>query len=332
MASLIVACSTWSGPGASDGKGNGGNGDKDGSTADMDAGDASGAMGDAGEGPDPMGDAGDDSGLALPASLGDPRMGHVACEAKSCGPESLCCTTGTSTPRSQCEQSCGGTEGHIACDGPEDCGHGEVCCHQLDGVGLAGQCIPAFASEIDSGAATPMCATEPAGPELRVACHRDADCAQTPDTPLCRADAGRRPYLGYCVPDTDDPATKGHDDVGLVACGDGLGATCTLSTNTCCLSQEDGTRAACSARPSCGFSEVAITCDGPEDCDEGVCCFVPKQGSMDAGSPGAQSVCAARCDGLGSGALRRCHVDADCDGTACIEDPASPFWGRCEGI
>ncbi len=151
------------------------------------------------------------------------------------------------------------------------------------------------------------------------------DSGMTPPGPVACAECAK-----------DIPDTKGHEGARVVSCGDpdrdGIGEACNLEHQTCCSSQLGPHVATCDSKPSCGFSEVAITCDGPEDCHGGVCCFEPGQGAMDAGALNAQSVCAASCDQLGTGALRRCHVDADCDGATCIEDPASPFWGRCEVI
>lgn len=47
-------------------------------------------------------------------------------------------------------------------------------------------------------------------------------------------------------------------------------------------------------------------CDGPEDCDGGVCC---------AGDDGRVS-CASTCSGMTA-----CHTDQDCAGAACCDTP-----------
>lgn len=284
---------------------------------------------DAGGGRDggpPMDAASGDGGL----SLGDNRAGYVQCDRDSCTGEQLCCA---SSARATCATECGGTESLIGCDGPEDCDAGGVCCHRFGANGLVTECIYPEA-EVPDGGTPPSCEWADGGPEHRVACHVALDCQDTPDKPLCLADV-RRPYLGYCSADNDDPATQGHDGAGIVGCGDpdqdGVGTLCSLNDHVCCLSRDDGNSAACTTRARCGFSELSIACDGPEDCSGGeVCCFLPAGVDADGGTVEAQSACAEDCASLGAGAVVRCHHASDCgDAGTCQVDPTSPWWGVC---
>jgi len=341
-ASLLTACNSWSGPQSG---GNGGEPDPDpmgmDASPDMDAAMRREAGMPRGDDASTEGGA-DGGGDASPAvkALGDARAGHILCDQVSCGEGEPCCTTNASRVESACAAGCGATEASITCDGPEDCSAGQVCCHRFGATGLTTECIGAAtnmqadASAPDAAAAAPLCTTLPGGQENRVACHTDQDCKGSSDTPLCRADGSRRDFLGYCVADTDKPSSPGHDDRGLVSCGDpddgGTGETCSLDTDICCLSRANATAAACSPRKECGFSEVEIVCDGPEDCAKSqACCFTPKRSDADGGIEPPVSACAAECT---AGAVKRCHLDADCGGApgSCQRDAQSAWWGSCQ--
>jgi len=358
-AGISTGCDTWSGPqsGSAGAPQPGDNTQQDGATRMFDAGPTSpptperdATAGDATAGDATAGDATaaplrdasadgsvDAGNQAIPR--GDDRAGHVSCGEASCGKGEPCCTTNGSNVQSQCAANCGATEAAVTCDGPEDCSAGQVCCHRFGASGLTTECVgPAVdnqpdASTSDASASVSLCAALAGEPERHIACHSDDDCKASSDTPLCRADLGRREFLGYCIADTDDPLSPGHDDRGVVSCGqpdqDGTGAICSLDTDICCLSRFDGTVAACAAREACGFSEVKIVCDGPEDCGGKVCCFTPESERADAGPERANSVCAAEC---AEGAIKRCHQDADCGGAvgSCKTDGQSTWWGTCQ--
>jgi hypothetical protein len=323
-----AACSSWSGP-------SGGSGGPAMSESPID-GREGGMIGEDG-GKAPIPDAGPDGAASDGGSeltLGDPRPGFEACGEQSCDTASVCCSA-SGGEHFQCMHGCGPTEGPIECDGPEDCAAGEVCCHQPGAAGVRGACLAGEPSATDGGsAAPPQCVTLPDGPEQRVACHHDGDCAAAVGMPLCRAASGY-PFLGYCTAEADDPTTPGHDDAQLVGCGDpdhdGIGASCMVNGQVCCLSRESGDVAACADGDRCGFSELPVRCDGPEDCATGLaCCHVPEQHDADGGVSPAQTLCTDRCAELPA-ALTRCHADQDCgsEGQVCRPDPTSPWWGSC---
>lgn len=83
------------------------------------------------------------SGACLEKSWRNPTPGTVACpgtEACGCPSSEVCCIS--QLPDNQLTGKCSAltacTDAALVCDGPEDCGSGEVCC--LDG--LIGQCVP----------------------------------------------------------------------------------------------------------------------------------------------------------------------------------------------
>ncbi len=343
LALALPACDSWSGSddpaksGVSQGRepvapGNDGGSsskspDAGGHAAhELDGGRDAGARGDGG-----LADGGAVDGGAE-APLGDDRAGHVRCAQESCSGNLHCCTTNFENVQSACEASCGRTEATIACDGAEDCATGQVCCHAFGATGMQTQCITLSEGDADAGTKPVSCDSDELA-ERRVACHNDAECSGVAGRPLCRADAGRRDYLGYCTEDTDLPDTKGHDDKGMVSCGnpdaDGNGEACSLSSALCCVSRDHPAVAACTKADICGFSELSVVCDGPEDCKGSMCCFVPKL-SSDAGVTPAESTCADDCAKLDPSALTRCHTDKDCAaGHRCESDESSPWWGVC---
>ncbi len=335
-AGLATGCDTWSGP---QGGGETSGGTMSDASRDRDATPR-------GDSTVPSGEAGPDGG----ATLGDEGAGYVRCGRVSCAKSQPCCTTNTLSVLSECAADCGATEATITCDGPEDCSAGQVCCHRFGATGLTTECLgapasppgdasvsadasaPADASPPDAGEAALLCATLPG--ENHIACHTDRDCGGSGNAPLCRADGSRRDFLGYCIADPDDPSTPGHDEPGLLSCGDpdhdGTAVTC-LNTDICCLSRVDATAAGCTAKGRCGFSEVQIVCDGPEDCAAAgqACCFMPESSKADGGTEPGSSTCAAEC---AEGAIKRCHRDVDCGGAAgsCKPDAQSAWWGTCQ--
>ncbi len=108
---------------------------------------------------------------------------------------------------------------------------------------------------------------------------------------------------GKAVIDVDvaEDGSGGTDPFGGVVCG--VAGTCTFS---CCLdlTQEDG---APFCATSCPFDIGSFACDGPEDCEGGVCCG---------------DVTGTSCrDSCGGNMLEMCNTDSDCDGGFC--SPAS---------
>ncbi len=101
----------------------------------------------------------------------------------------------------------------------------------------------------------------------------------------------------------DDPPALAQCDAPApiersIACGE---ATCE-GESVCCAGFA-GTR--CAAGEVCGGGELAITCDGPEECAPGERCC--------AGFP-LGAACLAEC---GANDQIRCHEDADCGGLRC---------------
>jgi hypothetical protein len=329
----VVACDSWHGPDGKGGTGNTGSPIAPASDGGIDAKPPETAPDDA-QVPDAGDDAGSDGSVAVD-TLGDDRKDYQACGEVSCKGNNLCCVPQGEAPRYECNEGCGGTEGDFNCDGPEDCDEGKVCCHRMERGKLKGSCIAAEVSESDSGVSTPQCVSQPDGPEKHIACHVDADCKGADGTPLCRAPEGRA-FLGYCVADADVLTTPGHDDVGLLRCGDpekdGVGTMCNLSAQMCCLSLTLNSEAACDERAVCGRSELQVVCDGPEDCDKGeACCQAPASEDADGGTTPAASMCKKTCADVSADAVTRCHRDEDCTALeqVCRPDPASPWWGRC---
>lgn len=121
------------------------------------------------------GSAGDDGGNTMTDGGGGGTVG-IACGMDTCDPATQkCCTTfgGPGTTSSMCVASdamCMGTA--AACDGPEDCSGGDVCCAQSSGSG-------GFSFEMTCVAAAMCEGGGFTGPfEL---CHTMADCNTTGD-------------------------------------------------------------------------------------------------------------------------------------------------------
>jgi hypothetical protein len=115
-----------------------------------------------------------------------PSEGTIACPSTagcSCAGSSICCaaTAGGQVSSASCMELNACKELAIACDGPEDCGGGEVCC-ATSPTSMTAECHPA---------------NECASAVSLVFCRKDADCA----FPFTR-----------CV-----PATKGAFFEGMIA-------------------------------------------------------------------------------------------------------------------
>jgi hypothetical protein len=333
----LAACSSWSGPTEGDVITDPDNpiGERDGSVPDIDGGKQPAP--DAGR-PDagPPDAAQVDAGRL--STLGDDRAGYEHCGEADCGETSICCTQAGDGPTSRWCQAvdeadagsspgCGLTRGWIACDGPEDCDGGKVCCHTTTQFGVRSECVDGEVAASDASAAVRSCA----GPNLRVACHADDDCRDETGAPLCRAaPASGGIMLGYCKAEYDDPRTPGHDDQDFVGCGlvaEGTaGTSCNLDDRICCASSVSADLAACDDVAACGQGEIPVRCDGAEDCEGGAfCCQLPEE-STDGGVKPRRVDCAASCEPE----LRRCHAKDECgDGMTCEPDQASPWWGSC---
>lgn len=122
------------------------------------------------------------------------------------------------------------------------------------------------------------------------------------------ADAGRDDAGGDAGEDAggdagDDAGGDAGADAGpnTVECGD---TACALPGEVCCRTPAGAAR--CAA--DCGAGETAFTCDGPEDCEDGICC-------RDVLSGVGGAVCAAACEGA---FVPACHVGEMCDdGSMC---------------
>jgi hypothetical protein len=95
-----------------------------------------------------------------PAKADEEQAGTVVCGDAPCEDAEICCLHGAGqfpnlTYTLTCTDSCPGTDPEVECDGPEDCGAGEVCCMNPEGV---------FCTDDCSGMAA-------------AACHDDTDCS-----------------------------------------------------------------------------------------------------------------------------------------------------------
>jgi hypothetical protein len=85
----------------------------------------------------------------------------VPCGNTSCDAPQICCVTfsgATCTAADGCDQGLA-----LACDGPEDCSNGDVCCGDIGMGGGGSECLPA--GDCEGG-----------GMGSGVLCHSDADC------------------------------------------------------------------------------------------------------------------------------------------------------------
>jgi hypothetical protein len=110
-----------------------------------------------------------------------------------------------------------------------------------------------------------------------------------PGTPILRTDA--------CV----GSGFRGSNGHGVTCPGT---PTCGCDApQVCCIARIDAQQGVCTALAAC--RELALACDGPEDCGAGVCC-------LDTGAGGG-TTCRARTD-CASGQMWLCRTDADCAG------------------
>jgi hypothetical protein len=81
-----------------------------------------------------------DLGVGPGGGTGDPDAGAVACGMQTCATPNVCCATllhaTCIAPGAQC---LGGQT--VACDGPEDCQDGDVCCSGTFGTSCQHQCL-----------------------------------------------------------------------------------------------------------------------------------------------------------------------------------------------
>jgi hypothetical protein len=138
--------------------------------------------------------------------------------------------------------ACAASQLEHDCDGPEDCGEGEVCCGERM---QAHRCVAAEACS------------------ARRACHIDAECgdASTVCAPAVRGIAD----VGYCV--SADPSTPGDDRPYMVQCY----PSALVCFQHCCV---DEPQSVYSCEQTCSTLEtrVFLFCDGPEDCGQGGHC------------------------------------------------------------
>lgn len=110
-------------------------------------------------------------------------------------------------------------------------------------------------------------------------------------------------------------ATDGGSTHDGVVCGDDV--ICQLP-EICC-----GSISGSACAETCADGELPLTCDGPEDCNGGGCCFGLMAGSLCAASP-------TECEGAASDVL--CKSDGDCAdlGGACLPHPLISSLSTCQ--
>jgi hypothetical protein len=149
------------------------------------------------------------------------------------------------------------------------------------------------------------CGDEPDSTEVTDASALTADAdPNAPDADPSAPDADpNAPDADPSAPDAagsgGDPDAAGGGGGGEIACGD---TTCT-GGQICCVTTggPGGFTSECTAADACKGNPV--TCDGPEDCGDGVCC-----GSFGDGGGGAACESADTCMTV------ICHDDGDCLG------------------
>lgn len=140
--------------------------------------------------PPPTTNAGDD-----PDTKGNDAPGHVSCgdAVADCDMEggSNCCVSAAMT--TDCRQGdCGFGDTTTACDGPEDCGAGEVCCTHVNvPLGVTSSCEPP--NPVANGS---RCAGGSTIGDFEL-CHTDADCDPTS---FCDGEGdGTFPWWAFCA-------------------------------------------------------------------------------------------------------------------------------------
>ena len=114
---------------------------------------------------------------AAPDANGDPTaytLGSVQCGGgAACGPSNPVCCVGRQDICKSFNDKCASTDVAVSCDGPEDCGLGEVCCATASRVA----CDPEGASHC------------PIAPDTSatIACHSNVDCSSA--APVCDREA-----------------------------------------------------------------------------------------------------------------------------------------------
>jgi hypothetical protein len=131
-----------------------------------------------------------------------------------------------------------------ACDGPEDCGTGQICCGEPRGSHL--------------------CTAEDACSARRV-CHTSGDCPGV--SAACVPATTGIADVGYCA--SPDPSTPGDERPGMIECNG-----TTVCAIACCVNRPSGV-VECSNSSSCRILSETVeswSCDGPEDCSPGQPC------------------------------------------------------------
>lgn len=225
------------------------------------------------------------------------RAGVVQCADGTCD-SGWCCRKADGSHVCDRADPCAG--GIIdACDGPEDCGAGLVCCRTAQGNRCQGEkeCLA-----LSTGSTSVS----------NVVCQGDVDCGC--DFPYCSEASGWRcsregpgsQYPQECVrpPEANQPPFEpGECAIGGIRCGN---TYCIASGQFCC-----GDR--CRYGGSCSL--LQLRCDGNEDCKNGERCM-----SFGTGYGCSARACVShRADGISDCS---CHRDADCP-------PEFPF---CAGL
>ena len=192
---------------------------------------------------------GADSGLT--GSVSGP---GVYCDSEICGEGDSCCWVQSGGP-AECfdpdAYSCDSTGQHLEfpCDGPEDCGNGEVCCFETENA--------------DS-----------------VSCRAPNNCGNAREWEVCHSGEGCAVGGRQCMPLQRVGGNYEPDEAppGLSLCTDDVlpesiecGSQTCAAPNLCCWDQ-DGESGSCSL--NCSNGDITFPCDGSDDCAAGdVCCF-----------------------------------------------------------
>jgi len=130
---LALGCGDSTGTGGSSGSGGTGGTGGSGGTGGMSGSGGSGGSGGTGG----MSGSGGSGGMMPDASFGPP--GELTCglngTTMTCSPGQLCCAVFVPTTQIHCRTgSCMNGESTFACDGPEDCSGGQVCCMDFNAI------------------------------------------------------------------------------------------------------------------------------------------------------------------------------------------------------
>jgi len=123
-------------------------------------------------------DSSKDTGASVPDAA------QVACGSATCAPDETCCSSGAPPFTYACVKgkSCPDGSGTLACDGPEDCSGGAICCAD---VRLETTCSPSVRTAECRSSCFNMGPTPCPGNVRLRRCRAKADCTQPGYTKCC---------------------------------------------------------------------------------------------------------------------------------------------------